>query len=118
MERKHDMGRHTKTLHIVVSLLDIPTIQQDMVNAVAYSAATETDCSNCKHKNRTIEMCKNKKFDRELKDKVANIVPSLVKNLKALQDLLQQKGDHVLKVITGYQSYLCREHTLPDMGGS
>jgi hypothetical protein len=37
-------------------------------------------------------MCENKKFDRELKDKVVIIVPSLVKNHKTLQDLLQQKG--------------------------
>ena len=37
-------------------------------------------------------MCKKKKFDRELKDKVAIIVPSLVKTHKVLQDLLQQKG--------------------------
>ena len=37
-------------------------------------------------------MCKNKKFDRELKDKVVIIVTSLVKNHTSLQDLLQQKG--------------------------
>ena len=86
------MGRNTKTLHIVAGLLDIPMIQQDMAQAVTYNAATETDCSYCKQKNHTIEMCKNRKFDRELKDKVAIIVPSLVKNHKALQDLLQQKG--------------------------
>jgi hypothetical protein len=62
-------------------------IQQEMVNAVT----TETECSYCKQKNHTIEMCKNKKFYKELKDKVTIIVPSLVKNHKALQDLLQQK---------------------------
>ena len=43
MERKRDMGRHTKTLHIVAGLLVIPMIQQDMVNAVTYNATTETD---------------------------------------------------------------------------
>jgi hypothetical protein len=37
-------------------------------------------------------MCVNKKFDRELKDKVAIIVPTLVKNYETLNDLLQQKG--------------------------
>ena len=37
-------------------------------------------------------MCVNRKFDRELKDKVAIIVPTLVTNHKALNDLLQQKG--------------------------
>ena len=46
--KERDMGRHTKTLHIVAGLLDIPMIQKDMVNAVAYSAATETECSYCK----------------------------------------------------------------------
>ena len=86
------MGRNTKTLHIVVSLVDIPMIQQDMINDVTYIATTETDCSYCKQKNHTIEMCKNKKFDRELKDKVSIIVSSLVKNHKDQQDLLQQKG--------------------------
>ena len=37
-------------------------------------------------------MCENRKFDRELKDKVVIIVSSLVKNHKAVQDLLHQKG--------------------------
>ena len=37
-------------------------------------------------------MCENRKFDRELKDKVVFIVSSLVKNHKSLQDLLYQKG--------------------------
>ena len=92
MKRKRDMGRNTKTLHIVAGLLDIPMIQQEMTQTVTYNVTTETDCSYCKQKNHTIEMCKNRKFDRELKDKVAIIVPSLVKNHKALQDLLQQKG--------------------------
>ncbi len=86
------MGRNTKTLHIVVDLLDIPMIQQDMAHVVTYNAATETDCSYCKQKNHTSEMCKNEKFDRELKDKVVFIVSSLVKNHKVLQDLLHQKG--------------------------
>ena len=48
MERNRDMGRHTKTLHIVASLLDIQMIQQDMANVVDHSAATETECSYCK----------------------------------------------------------------------
>jgi hypothetical protein len=42
--------------------------------------------------HHSTEMCMNKKFDRELKDKVAIIVPTLVKNYKTLNDLLQQKG--------------------------
>jgi hypothetical protein len=65
------MGSNTRTLHIVTELLDIPMIQQDMVNATAYSATSETICSYCKQKNHTIEICVNKKFDRRLKDKVA-----------------------------------------------
>ncbi len=48
MERKRDMGRHTKALHIVEDLLEIPMLQQNTVNAVAFSATTETDCSYCK----------------------------------------------------------------------
>ena len=89
MERKRDMGRHTKTLHIVADFLEIPMIQQNMVNAVVYSVTTETDCSYYNQKNHTIEMCKNKKFDKELKDKVVIIVSSLLKNHKALQDISQ-----------------------------
>ena len=92
MDRKRDMGRDTKTLHIVANLLDIPMAQQDMVKAVAYNTTLETDCSYCKQKNHTLEQCRWKKFDRELKDKVAILVPTLLKNHKALQDLLQQKG--------------------------
>ena len=59
---------------------------------MAYSTTLETDCSYCKQKNHTLEQCRWKKFDRELKDKVAILVPTLLKNHKALQDLLQQKG--------------------------
>ena len=44
-------------------------------------------CSYCKQKNHTLEQCKLKKFDRELKDKVAILVSTLLKNHKTLQDL-------------------------------
>jgi hypothetical protein len=63
-----------------------------MTKAVAYNTTTEQECSYCKQKNHTLEQCRWKKFDRELKDKVAILVPTLLKNHKALQDLLQQKG--------------------------
>jgi hypothetical protein len=92
MVRTRDTGRNTRTLHIVTELLEIPMMKQDMISATAYSATTETICSYCKQKSHTIEMCMNRKFDRELKDKVAIIVPTLVKNYKTLNDLLQQKG--------------------------
>ncbi len=92
MVRRREMGRNVRILHIVTELLEIPMIQQDMVNATAYSATSETICSYCKQKNHTIEMCVHKKFDRELKDKVAIIVPTLVENFETLNDLLQQKG--------------------------
>ena len=88
MDRKRDMGRNTKTLHIVANLLDIPMIQQDRNKAVPYNTTTEMDCSYCKQKNHTLEQCRWKKFDRELKDKVAIVVPTLLKNHKPLQDLL------------------------------
>ena len=58
MDRKRDMGRNTKTLHIVSNLMDIPMIQQDMNKAVASNNSTETDCSYCKKKNHTLEQCK------------------------------------------------------------
>jgi hypothetical protein len=53
MERKRDMGRNSKTLHIVANLLDIPLVQQDMTKAVAYNTTTEQECSYCKQKNHT-----------------------------------------------------------------
>ena len=92
VDRKRDMGRNTKTLHIVATLLDIPMIQQETPKAVAYHTTAETDCSYCKQKNHTLEQCRWKKFDRELKDKVVILVSTLLKNHKALQDLLHQKG--------------------------
>ena len=76
MDRKRDMGRDTKTLHIVANLLDIPMIQQETPKAVAYNTTAETDCSYCKQKNHTLEQCRWKKFDRELKDKVVILVPT------------------------------------------
>jgi uncharacterized coiled-coil protein SlyX len=92
MGRRRNMDRRADTLYIVAELLDIPVAHQGTVNAVTYNATTETDCSYCKQGNHTLEMCRNRKFDREVKDKVAIIVPSLVKSYKALHDLLQQKG--------------------------
>ena len=89
MVRRSDLGSDTRTLHIVTELLDIPMIQQDVVNATAYSATSETICSYCKQKNHTIEMCVNKKFDRRLKDKVSIIVSTLVENYETLNNLLQ-----------------------------
>jgi hypothetical protein len=79
VDRKRDMGRNTKTLHIVANLLDIPMIQQETPKAVAYNTTAETDCSYCKQKNHTLEQCRWKKFDRELKDKVTILVPTLLK---------------------------------------
>ena len=55
MERKRDIGRNTKTLHIVTDLLELPMIQQNMVNTVVYNATTETICSYCTQRNHTIE---------------------------------------------------------------
>ena len=71
MERRRNMGRRANTLHIVAEMLDIPVTHQGTVNTVTYNATTETDCSYCKQGNHTIEMCRNRKFDREVKDKVA-----------------------------------------------
>ena len=39
------MGSDTRTLHIVTELLDIPMIQQDMVNATAYIEGTKHSTS-------------------------------------------------------------------------
>ena len=45
IHRKRDLGRNTKTLDIVVNLLDIPIIPQDMNKAVVNNTTTEIDCS-------------------------------------------------------------------------
>ena len=82
MERKRDMVRNTKTLHIVTDLLELPMIHQSTVNTVAYNATTEIICSHFKQKPHTIEMCVNRKFDSELQDKVTIIVTTFVKNHK------------------------------------
>jgi hypothetical protein len=92
MVKRRDMGRNTRTLHIVTELVEIPMMMSNMISATAYSVTTETICSYCKQKNHTIEMCMNRKFDRELKDKVFIIVTTFVKNYKTLNDPLQQKG--------------------------
>jgi hypothetical protein len=51
VDRKRDMVRNTKTLHIVANLLDIPMIQQETPKTVSYNTTAETDYSYCKQKN-------------------------------------------------------------------